>query len=77
MTAEKAVFRGVGDVALVRWVISANSDTIQVTDDKGLADMQSAGITRRTLAVARRKAFRYDESIIDGEVQNWDKLRHF
>jgi hypothetical protein len=39
--------------------------------------MQSAGITRRTLAVARRKAFRYDESIIDGEVQNWDKLRHF
>lgn len=71
---QRAVFRGGGGVALVRWVVKVRGDVLYVTDDTGLAEIASHGDTRRKLGISRRIAFQWNEAIQDGAVQQWGDL---
>ena len=61
---DRAVFRGLGDVAVVPWVVSVSDDYLYVTDDKGIADQNQTGHSDRIVGMAKERAYRYDPAMV-------------
>ena len=75
---KRAVFRGLGDIALVLWVVRADEDTVYVTDDTGIAEMAQVGQSGRIVGMAKERAFGYDGvGVTHGAVAEWDRLPPF
>jgi len=77
MAEERAVFRGVDDVAIVAHVTDVVGDVLYITDEKGLTELSTLGITRRRLGVSRRMAYRWKPGIRAGIRENWSEMARF
>jgi len=75
---ERAVFRGLDDVAVVLWVVCTIDDVVYVTDDKGITEINQDGQSARIVGMAKERAYRYEPSeVTHGERVDWDRLSGF
>jgi hypothetical protein len=75
---EQAVFRCVGDVAAVLWVVRTTDDALYVTDDKGITELGQGGQSDRIVGMAKERAYRYDPSqVTHGDIADWSRLSPF
>lgn len=78
MATNLAVFRGTGDIAVICVVLSEGRDSLEVTDEIGLKDIESCGQTQRRLFMAKKIAYRYDKALVEeGQPADWGKLKRY
>jgi hypothetical protein len=75
---KQAIFETEGGVSVVLWILREDDVCLYVTDDNWLTETDTLGITRRVLAMPRRKAYLHNPLQIEhGQAPNLAELLAF